>query len=139
MFVTTMSMGKCMRRLVRATTIIGSPEILRCSPFNSEQHALRGVHQRHESQDSTTFADVFYYPDDSGLHAQGQGKDYRECPAVIFEVISPETERIDRRKRFFPIARSDVARLRDDGARPHGFHCAASGKSWLEVRGLGRA
>jgi Uma2 family endonuclease len=47
-----------------------------------------------------TFADVFYYPDVIvACTPKDNAKYYRECPAVIFEVISPETERIDRRER----------------------------------------
>jgi Uma2 family endonuclease len=46
------------------------------------------------------FADVFYYPDVlvAGDPADN-AKYYRENPTVIFEVISPETERTDRREK----------------------------------------
>jgi len=47
-----------------------------------------------------TFADVFYYPDVIVACApKDNAKYYRERPTVIFEVISPDTERIDRREK----------------------------------------
>lgn len=46
------------------------------------------------------FADVFYYPDVLvACDPTDDAKYYRERPSVIFEVISPETERTDRREK----------------------------------------
>ncbi len=46
------------------------------------------------------FADVFYYPDVLVACApKDDAKYYRERPAIIFEVISPDTERTDRREK----------------------------------------
>jgi len=62
----------------------------RCEPFINDMKVKIPPH----------FADAFYYPDvvvacDPTDHA----KYYRERPAVIFEVLSPETERTDRREK----------------------------------------
>src|SRR6185436_17648180 len=47
-----------------------------------------------------TFADVFYYPDVIvACTPKDNAKYFRERPTVIFEVISPDTERIDRREK----------------------------------------
>jgi Uma2 family endonuclease len=48
-----------------------------------------------------TFADVFYYPDVIvACSPKDNAKYYRERPTVIFEVISPDTERIDQREKL---------------------------------------
>ena len=69
------------------------------------QPAMRGERCELFSTDmkvriSPTLAEVFYYPDimvicDSTDHNEY----YRERPTIIFEVISPETERTDRREK----------------------------------------
>lgn len=47
-----------------------------------------------------TFADAFYYPDLLvTCDPTDSAKYFRERPAVIFEVISPDTERTDRREK----------------------------------------
>ena len=47
-----------------------------------------------------TFAEVFYYPDVMVVcDPTDQAKYFRERPAVLFEVISPDTERTDRREK----------------------------------------
>lgn len=47
-----------------------------------------------------TFAEVFYYPDVIVVcDPADNAKYYRERPTFIFEVISPETERTDRREK----------------------------------------
>ena len=57
----------------------------RCEPFGSDMK-LR-IASSH----------VFYYPDAMVVcDAEDRQKYFRERPAVIFEVMSPETERIDR-------------------------------------------
>ena len=61
-----------------------------CEPFGSDMRV----------KIPPAFADAYYYPDvmvacDPADHA----KFYRERPAVIFEVLSPETERTDRREK----------------------------------------
>jgi len=49
-----------------------------------------------------TIATVYYYPDVLvACDATDNARNFRERPTVIFEVISPETERIDRREKFF--------------------------------------
>src|SRR5437762_2605721 len=46
------------------------------------------------------FADVFYYPDVLvACDPTDNAKYYRERPSLIFEVLSPETERTDRREK----------------------------------------
>lgn len=46
------------------------------------------------------FADVFYYPDVMlACDPSDNAKYYRERPTVIFEVLSPETERTDQREK----------------------------------------
>jgi len=46
------------------------------------------------------FADAFYYPDVLvACDPTDRAKYYRERPVVIFEVLSPETERTDRREK----------------------------------------
>ncbi len=46
------------------------------------------------------FADAFYYPDVMiACDPADDAKYYRERPSVIFEVISPDTERTDRREK----------------------------------------
>src|SRR6266496_3484052 len=46
------------------------------------------------------FAEVFYYPDVlAACDPSDNEKYYRERPSVIFEVLSPETERTDRREK----------------------------------------
>lgn len=45
-------------------------------------------------------SDLFYYPDVRvACDPADNAKFYRERPAVIFEVLSPETERIDQREK----------------------------------------
>jgi Uma2 family endonuclease len=62
----------------------------RCEPFSTDMKV----------KIPPTFADVFYYPDVMVVCDPGDNsKYYRERPSVIFEVISPETERIDRREK----------------------------------------
>ncbi|MBI4660378.1 MAG: Uma2 family endonuclease [Verrucomicrobia bacterium] len=47
-----------------------------------------------------TWADVFYYPDVAVVCDESDtAKYYRERPTIIFEVISPETERTDRQEK----------------------------------------
>jgi Uma2 family endonuclease len=47
-----------------------------------------------------TFADVFYYPDVMVVcDATDSARYFRERPTVLFEVISPDTERTDRREK----------------------------------------
>ena len=47
-----------------------------------------------------SFADVFYYPDVIVVcEPADNAKYYRERPSIIFEVISPATERTDRREK----------------------------------------
>ena len=46
------------------------------------------------------FADVFYYPDVLVVcDPTDNAKYYRELPSLIFEVISPDSERTDRREK----------------------------------------
>ena len=46
------------------------------------------------------FADVYYYPDVLvACDPADNAKYYRERPSVLFEVLSPETERTDRREK----------------------------------------
>ena len=46
------------------------------------------------------FAEVFYYPDVLvACDPTDNAKYYRERPSLIFEVLSPETERTDRREK----------------------------------------
>lgn len=46
------------------------------------------------------FADAFYYPDVIvACDPMDKAKYYRERPAIIFEVLSPDTERTDRREK----------------------------------------
>lgn len=46
------------------------------------------------------FADIFYYPDVIvSCDPTDDAKFFRERPAVIFEVLSPDTERTDRREK----------------------------------------
>ena len=62
----------------------------RCEPFSTDMKV----------KIPPTFADVFYYPDVMVVCDPGDNsKYYRERPSVIFEVISPETERTDRREK----------------------------------------
>jgi len=62
----------------------------RCEPFGSDM----------KLKIPPTFADVFYYPDAFvTCDPADNAKYYRERPTVIFEVISPETERTDRREK----------------------------------------
>jgi Uma2 family endonuclease len=47
-----------------------------------------------------TFADAFYYPDVLVAYDPADNAKYfRERPTVIFEVLSPDTERTDRREK----------------------------------------
>jgi Uma2 family endonuclease len=47
-----------------------------------------------------SFADVFYYPDVLvACDSSDNAKFYRERPTVIFEVLSPDTERTDQREK----------------------------------------
>lgn len=47
-----------------------------------------------------TFADVYYYPDVLVVcDPTDNAKYHRERPSIIFEVISPDTERTDRREK----------------------------------------
>jgi Uma2 family endonuclease len=47
-----------------------------------------------------TFAEVFYYPDVMvACDPTDNAKYFRERPSLIFEVISPDTERTDRREK----------------------------------------
>ena len=47
-----------------------------------------------------TFGEVFYYPDVMAVCDRTDNYQYyRERPLIIFEVISPETERTDRREK----------------------------------------
>jgi Uma2 family endonuclease len=64
----------------------------RCEPFMTDMRA----------RIPPAFAEAYYYPDvlvacDPGDNA----KYFRERPSVIFEVISPDTERTDRREKAF--------------------------------------
>jgi Uma2 family endonuclease len=62
----------------------------RCEPFSTDMKV----------KIPPTFADVFYYPDVMVVCDPGDNSKYfRERPSVIFEVISPETERTDRREK----------------------------------------
>jgi Uma2 family endonuclease len=46
--------------------------------------------------------DVFYYPDVMvSCGPLGEPRYFKSDPAVIFEVLSPDTEHIDRREKFF--------------------------------------
>lgn len=46
------------------------------------------------------FADAFYYPDVMVVcDPTDNAKYFRECPTVIFEILSPDTERTDRREK----------------------------------------
>ena len=48
----------------------------------------------------TAFADAFYYPDVTvTCDPDDNARYYRERPSIIFEVISPDTERTDRREK----------------------------------------
>ena len=62
----------------------------RCEPFMSDMKV----------RIPPSFAEVFYYPDVLvACDPSDNAKYYRERPSVIFEVLSPETERIDRREK----------------------------------------
>jgi len=62
----------------------------RCEPFSTDMKV----------KIPPTFADVFYYPDVMVVcDPTDNSKYYRERPSIIFEVISPETERTDRREK----------------------------------------
>lgn len=62
----------------------------RCEPFSTDMKV----------KIPPTFADVFYYPDVMVVcDPTDNAKYYRERPSIIFEVISPETERTDRREK----------------------------------------
>jgi Uma2 family endonuclease len=59
----------------------------RCEPFMNDMKV----------KIPPAFADAYYYPDVIvACDLNDRAKFYRERPAVIFEVLSPETERIDR-------------------------------------------
>ena len=61
----------------------------RCEPFMVDMKA----------KVPPTIAGAYYYPDVLvACDPTDNAKYFRERPAVIFEVISPETERIDRRR-----------------------------------------
>jgi Uma2 family endonuclease len=62
----------------------------RCEPFSTDMKV----------KIPPTFADVFYYPDVMVVcDPTDNSKYFRESPSIIFEVISPETERTDRREK----------------------------------------
>jgi Uma2 family endonuclease len=51
-------------------------------------------------------SDLFYYPDVLvACDPSDNAKYFRERPALIFEVLSPETERLDRREKLFAYQR----------------------------------
>jgi Uma2 family endonuclease len=59
----------------------------RCEPFGSDM----------KIRIPPAFGDAYYYPDVSvSCDPADRAKFYRERPALIVEVLSPETERIDR-------------------------------------------
>lgn len=61
-----------------------------CEPFASDMKV----------KISPNLADVYYYPDVLVVcDPTDNAKYHRERPSVIFEVISPDTERIDRREK----------------------------------------
>lgn len=62
----------------------------RCEPFGSDMKV----------KIPPAFADAFYYPDVMvACDPTESGEYYRERPSVIFEVLSPDTERTDRREK----------------------------------------
>jgi Uma2 family endonuclease len=62
----------------------------RCEPFGSDMKV----------KIPPAFADAFYYPDVMvACDPTETAEYYRERPSVIFEVLSPDTERTDRREK----------------------------------------
>ena len=63
----------------------------RCEPFSTDMK----IRIRHAN-------DTFYYPDVTvACDPTDNAKYFRERPSVIFEVISPDTERTDRREKAY--------------------------------------
>ncbi len=53
--------------------------------------------------------DVYYYPDVMvSCGPQGESRYFKIDPTVIFEVLSPETESIDRREKYFSYTSIDT-------------------------------
>ena len=64
----------------------------RCEPFTNDMKV----------KIPPTIATAYYYPDVLvACDPSDNARYFRERPTVLFEVISPETERIDRREKFF--------------------------------------
>jgi Uma2 family endonuclease len=62
----------------------------KCEPFGSDMKV----------KIPPTFADAYYYPDVTVACDPSESAEYyREHPSVIFEVLSPDTERTDRREK----------------------------------------
>ena len=115
--------------------------------FSFLHAALRGKRGEAFTNDmkvklSPQVGDVFYYPDALvACDPADRAKYFRERPTVIVEVISPETERIDRREkaqayRSIPSVQAYVLveqdRLRITVLRP------AAGQDWKAERLEGR-
>ena len=70
-------------------------------PAAPAQQALQGIHGGYEARLSIAEDDIFYYPD---VFVTGDptdnGKYFKTQPLLIIEVLSPSTERLDRREKF---------------------------------------
>jgi Uma2 family endonuclease len=81
---------------------------------------------------SLSVTDVFYYPDVLvACDPTDNAKYYRERPTVIFEVLSPETERTDRREKVIAYEKIPSLELyllvEQDCMRVTALHRAESG------------